>query len=159
MIAVLQRVSQASVSVENQPIATIRSGLLILLGIAKGDADFDIQFITKKILELRIFPDTHGHMNQSILDIQGELLLVSQFTLLANTAKGRRPSFDLAAPPDEARLCYQTVRKALEASGLIVQTGRFGATMAVSLINDGPVTMILNSRTKENGQAKRELSR
>lgn len=152
MIAVIQRVTQASVTVESLRIATIGPGLLVLLGVARGDTDSDVRFMVEKIPQLRIFADTQGHMNHSLHDIHGELLLVSQFTLLANTAKGRRPGFEEAAPPEEARRCYQNVLEQFQALGLPVQSGRFGASMIVSLDNDGPITLILNSRTKENGE-------
>jgi D-aminoacyl-tRNA deacylase len=151
MIAVIQRVTQASVTIEDLPIATIGPGLLVLLGVARGDTDSDVRFMVEKIPQLRIFSDTQGHMNHSLYDIHGELLLVSQFTLLANTAKGRRPSFEEAAPPEETRWYYQNVFEQFQAIGLPVQSGRFGASMIVSLDNEGPITLILNSRTKENG--------
>jgi D-tyrosyl-tRNA(Tyr) deacylase len=151
MIAVIQRVTQASVTVENQHIAHIGQGLLVLLGVARGDTDSDIRFMIEKIPQLRIFADTQGHMNHSLNDIHGELLLVSQFTLVANTAKGRRPSFEEAAPPEEAQRYYQNVLEQFQALGLPVQGGRFGASMIVSLDNEGPITLILNSRTKESG--------
>jgi D-tyrosyl-tRNA(Tyr) deacylase len=149
MIAVIQRVTQASVTVESQRIATIGHGLLVLLGIAKGDTDSDVRFMVEKIPQLRIFADTQGHMNHSLQDIHGELLLISQFTLLANTAKGRRPSFEEAAPPEEARQYYQNTLEKFQALGLAVRGGRFGASMIVSLENDGPVTLILDSHSKE----------
>jgi D-tyrosyl-tRNA(Tyr) deacylase len=149
MVAVIQRVAQASVTVENQCIANIAQGLLVLLGVAKGDTNSDVGFMVEKIPQLRIFGDTQGHMNQSLQDINGELLLVSQFTLLANLAKGRRPSFDAAAPPDEARRLYEMTLEQFRALGLAVQGGRFGASMNVGLKNDGPVTLILDSRAKE----------
>lgn len=148
MIAVIQRVTQASVTVESLRIATIGPGLLVLLGVARGDTDSDVRFMVEKIPQLRIFADTQGHMNHSLHDIHGELLLVSQFTLLANTAKGRRPGFEEAALPEEARRYYQKVLEQFQALGLPVQSGRFGASMIVSLDNDGPITLILNSRTK-----------
>ena len=146
MIAAIQRVIQASVTVENQHIATINQGLLVLVGMAKDDSD--VRFMVGKIPELRIFADTQGPMNCSLQDIKGELLLVSQCTLLANTAKGRRPSFECATPPEEARLLYQKLFEQLQALGMATQGGRFGASMIVSLENDGPVTLILNSRIR-----------
>ena len=152
MIAVIQRVTHASVTVESQGIANIGHGLLVLLGVAKGDSNSDVGFMVEKIPQLRIFADTQGHMNQSLQDIHGELLLVSQFTLLANMAKGRRPSFDDAAPPDEARTLYQAMLEQFQALGLAVQGGRFGASMMVSLENDGPVTLILDSLVKDKGK-------
>ena len=152
MIAIIQRVTRASVTIDNQCIANIGHGLLVLLGIAKEDTSSDVRFMVGKIPHLRIFEDSDGHMNHSLNDIQGELLLVSQFTLLANMSKGRRPSFDNAAPPDEARPLYQTMLEQFRAGGLAVQGGRFGATMTVGLDNDGPVTLILDSRAKEKGE-------
>ena len=152
MLAVIQRVLHASVTVDSHRIATIGHGILVLLGIAKEDTDTDVQFMVEKIPPMRIFADTQGHMNRSLLDTHGELLLVSQFTLLANTTKGRRPSFECAAPPKEARQYYQKVLEQLEARGLAVQSGDFGASMIVSLENDGPVTLILDSRAKEKGE-------
>jgi D-tyrosyl-tRNA(Tyr) deacylase len=137
------------VTIQSQCIAKISHGLLVLLGVAKGATNSDIGFIVGKIPQLRIFGDTHGYMNRSLQDIQGELLLVSQFTLLANTAKGRRPSFDAAAPPDEARRLYEMTLEQFHALGLAVQGGRFGASMNIGLENDGPVTLILDSRAKE----------
>lgn len=152
MIAVIQRVIHASVTVDSHHIATIGQGILVLLRIAKEDTDSDVQFIVEKIPQLRIFADTQGHMNRSLLDTHGELLMVSQFTLLANTAKGRRPSFECAATPEEARRYDQKVLEQFQARGLAVQNGRFGASMIVSLENDGPVTLILDSQAKENGE-------
>ncbi len=149
MIAVIQRVRQASVTVESQCIAAIRQGLLVLLGVAKGDTDSDVAFMVEKIPRLRMFSDARGHMNHSLQDINGELLLVSQFTLLAKTNKGRRPSFECAAPPKEARLRYQDVLEKLQALGLTVHSGHFGEAMIVSLENEGPVTLILDSQAKE----------
>lgn len=108
--------------------------------------------MVEKIPQLRIFADTQGHMNCSLQDIKGELLLVSQFTLLANTAKGRRPSFECAAPPEKARLLYQNILEQFQALGLAVQGGRFGTSMIISLNNEGPVTLILDSRAKKNGE-------
>ena len=157
MVAVIQRVTHASVTVESQCISSIGHGLLVLLGIAKGDTCSDVRFMVEKIPQLRIFPDTQGHMNRSLQDISGELLLVSQFTLLANTTKGRRPSFEDAAPPEEARLHYQRMLEQFQDLGLAVQGGRFGASMTVGLENDGPVTLILDSRTKEKAEKLKGL--
>lgn len=149
MIAVLQRVRQASVRVGHDPVAEISRGLVVLLGIAHGDTSHDVDFMVGKIPRLRIFPDEQGKMQKSLQEIQGEILVVSQFTLLANTGKGRRPSFELAASPEEARKTYQEVLEKLQAIGLSVREGTFGASMVVSLENDGPVTLILDSRTVE----------
>lgn len=149
MIAVIQRVRQASVRVGHDPVAEISRGLVVLLGIAHGDTSHDVDFMVGKISRLRIFPDEQGKMQKSLQEIQGEILVVSQFTLLANTGKGRRPSFELAASPEEARKTYQEVLEKLQAIGLSVREGTFGASMVVSLENDGPVTLILDSRTVE----------
>ncbi len=152
MLAVIQRVAYASVSVDDQCIAKIGQGLLVFVGIAKGDTHSDVQFMVDKIPQLRIFGDSTGRMNHSLQDIQGELLLVSQFTLLANMAKGRRPSFDAAAPPTEARPLYQMMLDQFQAIGLAIQSGRFGASMAINLENDGPVTLFLDSLSKDKGE-------
>ena len=149
MIVVIQRVTTASVTVENQCIAKIGQGLLAFVGIAQEDGEPDVQLMVGKIPQLRIFEDTKGHMNHSLQDIQGELLLVSQFTLLANMTKGRRPSFEEAAPPEEARHFFQKMLEQFQEFGIAVQSGRFGASMKVSLENDGPVTLILDSRAKQ----------
>ena len=149
MIAVIQRVRRASVTVGNQVIAQISQGLVILLGVAQGDTGQDVDFLVEKIPRLRIFPDTQGKMNYALQDINGKLLLISQFTLLANTEKGRRPSFESAAPPEEARVRYQEVLEKFQALGLTVQGGIFGAEMVVALENDGPVTLILDSRGRK----------
>ncbi len=152
MIAVIQRVAQASVSVECQCIAKIGHGLLVLVGIAKKDTEADVRFMVEKIPQLRIFADNQGHMNRSLQESHGELLLVSQFTLLANITKGRRPSFEWAASPEEACKLYQNMLEQFQILGLSVQSGRFGASMLVSLENDGPVTLILDSRDKNKGK-------
>lgn len=148
MIAVLQRVRQASVTVDDTPIGKIGRGLLVFLGVAQNDSDLDVDFIVDKIQHLRLFSDETGKMNDSLQDIHGELLVVSQFTLLANTGKGRRPSFERAALPDEALTRYQQVINTLKRNHIPVQTGIFGQNMLVSLENDGPVTMLLDSRGK-----------
>lgn len=149
MVAVIQRVAQASVTVECQGIANIGQGLLVLVGIEKGDANCDVRFMGEKIPQWRIFGDTQGHMNHSLQDINGELLLVSPFTLRSNMTKGRRPSFEDAAPPEEARRYFQNMLEPFNGLDLAVQGGRFGASMKVSLENDGPVTLTLDSRTKK----------
>ena len=146
MIAVIQRVRQASVTVENQVIARINRGLVILLGVAQGDTEQDVSFMAQKIPSLRIFPDPQGKMTDVLQDINGELLLISQFTLLANTEKGRSPSFESAASPEEARMRYHELLEQFQALNLSVQAGMFGKTMVVSLDNDGPMTLILDSR-------------
>jgi D-tyrosyl-tRNA(Tyr) deacylase len=141
MIAVIQRVRRTSVTVGSHVFAQIGQGLVMLLGVAQGDTGQDVDFMVEKIPRLRIFPDTQSKRNYALQDINGELLVVSQFTLLANTDKGRRPSFESAAPPEEARVRYQKVLEKFHALGLAVQGGIFGATMVVSLENDGPVTL------------------
>ncbi len=148
MRAVLQRVSRAGVSVAGEPIAAIGSGLLVLLGVEQGDDEKAADYLAEKIAGLRIFADQAGKMNLSVLDCSGALLVVSQFTLLADCRKGRRPGFSQAALPESAEpLCEYFVRR-LRVFGLSVQTGRFQADMAVELVNDGPVTIMLDSRRR-----------
>jgi len=152
MRAVLQRVAQARVEVEGATVSSIGKGLLVLLCAVKGDGDRDMAYVTKKISQLRIFEDDAGKMNRSVLDVGGEVLVVSQFTLAAQTRKGNRPSFDAAEAPDRASaLCEGTVTR-LRAFGLVVRTGVFGAMMKVSLVNDGPVTILLDSDGSSGGQ-------
>lgn len=146
MKAVLQRVARASVTVEGRVVGEIAHGLLVLLGVARGDGEVDARFVADKIAGLRIFSDEAGKMNRSVVDVGGAVLLVSQFTLVANTSKGRRPGFDDAAPPAEARSRYEQVLGVLRTAGLLVEQGVFGAHMAVELLNDGPVTFLLDSR-------------
>ncbi|MCA1954224.1 MAG: D-tyrosyl-tRNA(Tyr) deacylase [Anaerolinea sp.] len=141
MKAVLQRVSQASVTIEQRQVAKIGPGLLILLGIGPNDDQAKAQQLAYKIAHLRIFGDENGKMNRSVLDIGGEALLVSQFTLFADTRKGHRPAFTEAAPPELARPLCDFFAEALRQQGLPTQTGEFGAHMQVELINDGPVTI------------------
>jgi D-aminoacyl-tRNA deacylase len=155
MIAVIQRVTRASVTVRESPIASIGQGLLVLLGVAKGDTERDVAFMVGKIPEIRLFSDEAGKMNRSLRDIHGTILVVSQFTLLADTSRGRRPSFEQAAPPDEAKTRYQQVVDAFQQRGIAVQTGIFGETMQVSLDNDGPVTVLLDSRAKNTVMVKK----
>jgi D-tyrosyl-tRNA(Tyr) deacylase len=146
MKAILQRVTGASVEVDGTIVGKIEGGLLVLLGVAKGDGESDGRYLAEKIRTLRIFSDDQGKMNRSLVDVGGSVLLVPQFTLLARTANGRRPSFDEAAPPDEAKRLYEQVATDLRAQGTIVETGVFAAHMQVALLNDGPVTFILDSR-------------
>lgn len=146
MKAVIQRVTRASVEVDGQIVGQIGAGLLVLLGVAKGDGEPDVQYMVEKLATLRIFGDQQGKMNLSIGEVGGAILVVSQFTLLGDTDKGRRPGFDQAAPPDQARLLYEQVAAWLKSRGLPVETGVFGAHMKVELLNDGPVTFILDSR-------------
>jgi D-aminoacyl-tRNA deacylase len=145
MRALIQRVSQASVSVDGEIVGKIASGLLILLGIGSKDNETQIKVLTDKIINLRIFEDESGKMNLSLLDLQGEALVVSQFTLYADVRKGRRPSFTTAAPPSIAAPLVEDFKAAIAAQGLTVAGGVFGAHMEVALINSGPVTIWLDS--------------
>ena len=146
MKAVIQRVTSASVRVEGKTVGQIESGLLVLLGVATGDGETDGRYLVEKIRMLRIFSDEQGKMNRSLVDNGASVLLVSQFTLLGRTANGRRPSFDDAAPSDEAKRLYEQVAEGLRAQGTHVETGVFAAHMQVELLNDGPVTFVLDSR-------------
>ena len=146
MKAVIQRVTRASVEVEGRIVGRIGAGLLVLLGVAKGDDERDLSYLLEKLQTLRIFGDDQGKMNRSLVDVGGALLLVSQFTLLGDTSKGRRPGFDLAASPEAARALYEQAVGRLRSAGLTVETGVFGAHMQVELLNDGPVTFIVDSR-------------
>ena len=151
MRAVLQRVRHARVEVDDRVVGAIGAGLLVLVGVERGDGPDDVAHIAGKIRDLRIFGDDGGEdgkvrMNRAVGDIGGAVLVVSQFTLAADCRKGRRPSFDHAAPPDEARRLYEDVVTALGAAGLPVETGEFQALMRVTLENDGPVTFVLESR-------------
>lgn len=152
MRAVLQRVRSASVTVDDHTVASIAQGLVVLLGVAKGDSEADVAYMTDKIPHLRIFPDEAGKMNRSIVETKGELLIVSQFTLLGDTHRGRRPGFDAAAPPATAQQFYVAVAQTIRERGVPVQTGKFGANMVVTLENDGPVTFILDSHRRESGK-------
>lgn len=145
MKAVIQRVKESSVSVEGERIAGIKRGLLILLGVAKGDQKTDADYLSEKVANLRIFEDENGKMNRSLLETGGEALVVSQFTLLGDCRKGRRPSFIAAAEPEDANLLYEYFADRLEEKGISVQKGKFRAMMDVSLVNDGPVTLIVKS--------------
>ena len=146
MKAVIQRVSRASVEVNGQLVGRIDAGLLVLLGVAKGDGESDRRYLVEKIRTLRVFSDEQGKMNRSLADIGGSVLLVSQFTLLGRTSNGRRPSFDRAATPDEAKRLYDQIVSELRDHGTHVETGVFAAHMQVELLNDGPVTFVLDSR-------------
>lgn len=150
MRMMVQRVSEASVAVAGELVSVIGPGLLVLVGVAEGDGEDDLQWLVAKILRLRVFADAEGKMNLSVIDVNAELLVVSQFTLLASTRKGNRPSFQSAAAPAVAEQWYERCCAAFErASGKPVARGRFGADMQVSLINDGPVTLWLDSRARE----------
>jgi D-tyrosyl-tRNA(Tyr) deacylase len=146
MRAVVQRVTSARVTVGERVTGEIGVGLLVLLGAEQNDGPADVQYITAKIRDLRIFSDEAGKMNLSVLDRQGAVLVVSQFTLSGDARNGRRPSFATAAPPQIARALYEDVVRELKASGLRVETGEFQAMMQVALVNDGPVTILLDSR-------------
>ena len=143
MRIVAQRVRRASVDVEGSRIAEIGPGLLLLVGIAPGDERIDLDKVANKIVELRIFADEEGKMNRSVLEAAGSVLAVSQFTLYADTRKGRRPSFVGAAPPEVAEPVFDALVEAIASRGVRVETGRFGAKMAVELTNDGPVTLVI----------------
>ncbi len=145
MKAVIQRVTQSRVIVDDQEIGAIGKGLLVLLGVAQDDGEADADWLADKIAGLRIFEDDHGKMNRSVADVNGRMLVVSQFTLLGDSRKGRRPSFVKAAPPDKAKALYRRFVQRVTENGIGVETGRFGAAMKVSLINDGPVTLIISS--------------
>jgi D-aminoacyl-tRNA deacylase len=150
MRVVIQRVSEASVTIEGKIKSTIKQGLLILLGIEEADTDEDIHWLASKISNLRIFSDEVGLMNRSVMDIAGEILVVSQFTLHASTKKGNRPSFIRAAKPNCAIPMYEKFVVTLQGiSNLTVLTGAFGADMKVNLLNDGPVTIVMDSKNKE----------
>jgi D-aminoacyl-tRNA deacylase len=136
--ALVQRVSSASVTVDGERVSEIGPGMLVLLGVRRGDGEAEAERLARKLLALRIFEDQGGRMNRSVRDVGGELLCVSQFTLYGDTRKGNRPSFVEAAGPEEARALYESVRDALGAQG-----GRFGGRMAVALVNDGPVTLLI----------------
>lgn len=150
MRAVIQRVSEASVSINGGLPRTTGAGLLILLAVARGDSPEDVSWLLRKITSMRIFEDREGKMNHSITDIEGDILIVSQFTLMASTKKGNRPSFDPAAVPEEAIPLYESfVTGVRQQHSGQVETGEFGATMKVALINEGPVTIIIDSRIRE----------
>ena len=148
MKALLQRVTGASVSIGGEVVGRIGRGLVILVGVASGDTEKDVDYLAQKVVNLRIFPDDAGRFNLSALDIKGELLAVSQFTLLADTRKGRRPSFVEAAPPVQAEELFERFVEQIRATGLKVETGRFQQYMQVEIHNDGPVTILLDSREK-----------
>jgi len=144
----LQRVTRASVSVDSEVVGRIGRGLVVFVGVASGDTEKDAQYLAQKAVSLRIFSDEEGRFNLSALDIKGELLVVSQFTLLADTRKGRRPSFIEAAPPAQAEEIFERFVEQARATGLRVETGRFQQYMQVEIHNDGPVTILLDSKGK-----------
>ena len=150
MRVVVQRVSQSNVKVSGEVIGEIKEGLMVLVSFIDEDNDIDLEWMTKKIVNLRIFNDDDGKMNRSVQDLGGDILLISQFTLHGSTKKGNRPSFIKAAKPDFANVMYERFIKILEQSmGKGIQTGEFGGDMKVSLINDGPTTIIIDSKNKE----------
>lgn len=149
MIVVIQRAAEAAVTIDNAVKASIGNGLMILLGIEEADNEEDIVWLSNKIVNLRIFSDENGVMNKSVLDVDGEILLISQFTLHASTKKGNRPSYIKAAKPDSAIPLYEQMIQTLELGlGKSIGTGEFGADMKVSLVNDGPVTIIIDSKNR-----------
>ena len=152
MKAVLQRVTGASVSVGGEVVGRIGRGLVVFVGVAKGDTGKDAEYLAQKIASLRIFPDQAGKFNLSAQDIKGELLVVSQFTLLADVRKGRRPSFNEAAPPTQAEELFDQFVNQAGATGLKVETGRFQQYMQVEIKNDGPVTILLDSRQRRGSE-------
>ena len=150
MRVVIQKVTQASVSIENQIVASIDKGLLVLVGIEDGDTNEDIAWLSSKMVNLRVFDDDNGVMNLSVKEVEGEVLIVSQFTLHASTKKGNRPSYIMAARPEVAIPVYEAFIKQVETLlGKRVPTGQFGAMMQVSLCNDGPVTILIDTKNKE----------
>lgn len=153
MKAVIQRVLSASVEVEGKTVGSTGKGILVLLGVEKGDGEKDADWMAEKITGLRIFEDGEGKMNLSVQDMGGGILAVSQFTLAGNCSKGRRPSFDTAAPPEEANGLYEYFLGRMRQTGIPVETGIFQADMRVSLVNDGPVTFILESPRKTGREA------
>jgi len=145
MRAVIQRVSRAKVTVNGDTTGEIGKGLLVLLGVATGDTDADADYLAEKIVGLRIFEDQNGKMNLSVADTAGALLVVSQFTLYGDVRRGKRPSFDAAAPPQQARQLYEYFVEKIRSAGLTCETGRFQEMMQVELVNEGPVTILLDS--------------
>ena len=148
----MQRVSQASVSVDGSVTGSIGRGLVILLGVSRTDDEQDADYIVNKTANLRIFPDDDGRFNRSALDISADLLIVSQFTLYADTRRGRRPSFSAAAPPNVAEALFEDTLQRFRQSGLRAETGRFQAHMSVSLCNDGPVTILIDSADRQRSR-------
>lgn len=145
MIVVLQRVTQAKVDIDEKTVGQIGKGLMVLVCAEKGDTDEKARLLAQRLLRYRVFEDENGKMNLSVTDVKGGLLLISQFTLAADTTRGNRPSFTPAAPPDEGKRLFDIFVQETEKSGLTVQTGQFGAYMRVYLVNDGPVTLTLRN--------------
>ncbi len=146
MKALIQRVSEAEVEIGGTTFSRIGRGLLVFLGVERGDTDRDLAYLAKKIAHLRIFEDMERKMNRSVQDADGEILVVSQFTLAADCRKGNRPSFDSAEDPSRAKVLYEQFVEGLRAMGIRVRTGEFGATMRIRLVNDGPVSILIDSR-------------
>ena len=146
MIAVVQRVSESSVSVDSGDVGAIGQGINVLLGVARSDGESDSAYLAAKVANLRIFEDNDGKMNRSLLDVGGQMLVISQFTLLGDCRKGRRPSFVDAARPDHAERLYRCFIDRVKAMGIDTHTGIFGAEMSVNIVNDGPVTLLVKSR-------------
>lgn len=149
MRVVIQRVSEASVKVDNQIVGEIGKGLMLLIGVDESDENSDADWLVKKILDVRVFSDDEGKMNHSVKDINGEILCISQFTLISDYKKGNRPSYIKAARPDKAIPLFEYFKDEMKKSGLKIESGIFGADMKVSLINDGPVTLVFDSKTKQ----------
>ena len=149
MRLVIQRVSKAAVYVDENEVGRIKKGLLVFIGVGKYDNDTDLTWLINKLVNMRIFPDQTGKMNNSIVDVNGSILLVSQFTLYASTKKGNRPSFVNSADPDNAKFLYNKFIAVLKELSIYVETGVFGANMQIELLNDGPVTVCLDSKNKE----------
>jgi len=145
MRAVVQRVSRAKVAISNRIAGEIGMGLLVLLGVGREDSEVDVNYLSEKIIGLRIFEDSDGKMNRSLLDAGGSVLVISQFTLLGDVRRGKRPSFDSAAAPENARRLYELFVEQIRAAGLRCETGRFQERMQVELVNEGPVTILLDS--------------
>ena len=152
MKALIQRVSRANVTVDGEVIGSIAGGLVALVGVGRGDGQADIEYLVNKIVNLRIFADAESKFNLSLLDIKGELLLISQFTLMADTRKGRRPSFTDAAPPEVASALFDGFVAEAKKTGVKVETGKFQAHMMVELTNDGPVTIMIDSGERLRGR-------
>jgi len=148
MKVVLQRVSESSVKVDNEIVGKIKKGLMLLIGVDEGDEKSDADWLVKKVIDVRVFSDEDGKMNHSVKDISGEILCISQFTLISDYKKGNRPSYIKAAKPDKAVPLFEYFKEELKKSGLKIESGIFGADMKVSLINDGPVTLVFDSKTK-----------
>ncbi len=148
MKVVLQRVSESSVKVDNETVGKIGKGLMLLIGVDENDENSDADWLVKKILDVRVFSDEDGKMNHSVKEINGEILCISQFTLISDYKKGNRPSYIKAAKPDKAIPLFEYFKDEIRKSGLKTESGIFGADMKVSLINDGPVTLVFDSKTK-----------